>query len=86
MRKTFQDDTPETSDCVLCDYCGGTLHDPEHDVFWEQTADHTCEPMLQARINVLTEALQHLVDLDDMNTTASMEQEGIDKAKAALKE
>jgi uncharacterized coiled-coil protein SlyX len=39
---------------------------------------------LQARIAELTEALQHLVDLDESYTTPTIEQEGFDKAKAVL--
>ena len=41
-RVTFQDETPKTSDCVLCLYCGGSLHNPEHGIFWEQTTGHYC--------------------------------------------
>ena len=42
-RVTFQDETPKTSDCVLCLYCGDSLHDPEHGIFWKQTTGHYCE-------------------------------------------
>jgi len=41
-RVTFQDETPKTSDCVLCLYCGGSLHNPEHGIFWKQTTGHYC--------------------------------------------
>ena len=41
-------------------------------------------PATDEKVKALREALQHLVDLDDMNTTAAMEQEGIDKARAAI--
>lgn len=39
---TFRGETPETTDCVLCLYCAGFLHAPEHDVFWEETTTHYC--------------------------------------------
>ena len=50
--KTFNGETPETSDVVLCHYCGVSLHDPEHDVFWEQleTHPHRCVPMLEEEL------------------------------------
>lgn len=56
-RKTFQGETPETSDVVLCDHCGGTLHAPEDGVFWKDTAGHTCEPQLKVEIEMLRRAL-----------------------------
>lgn len=45
MLRTFNDETPETSDVVLCHYCGATLHDPEHDVLWENNTSHRCPEM-----------------------------------------
>lgn len=46
--KTFNDETPETSDVVLCAYCGSSLHNPEEDIEWsEETPKHVCKPMLK---------------------------------------
>tara|TARA_R110000782_G_scaffold34616_1_gene82673 strand:- start:756 stop:986 length:231 start_codon:yes stop_codon:yes gene_type:complete len=61
-RKTFHGETPKTSECVLCHYCGDTLHAPEEDVFWEHTANHLCSPMLKARIKELEAALGPMRD------------------------
>lgn len=53
--RTFLDQTPKTSDVVLCHYCGCTLHAPEHDVFWEDGAEqHRCAAALEDVIRRLT--------------------------------
>lgn len=61
-RVTFNNETPETSDVVLCDYCGSTLHAPEDDIFWEMTANHNCEKMLKAEIEDLTKQRDELAE------------------------
>ena len=61
-RKTFHGETPKTSECVLCHYCGDFLHAPEEDIFWEHTANHLCSPMLKARIKELEAALDRQCD------------------------
>lgn len=64
MRMTFKNETPETSDVVLCDYCGETLHSPEDDIFWKDTQQHNCEKMKikeavkQARKDAFMEAAE----------------------------
>jgi hypothetical protein len=78
-RKTFHGETPKTSDCVLCHYCGDLLHAPEEDVFWEQTVNHSCPPMLKAQIDEL-EGGQIL------NRNAILRKQAkIEKLEAALK-
>lgn len=36
------------NDVILCRWCGESMHDPEHDVFYKHTRNHTCVPMLRA--------------------------------------
>jgi hypothetical protein len=61
--RTFQGDTPETSDVVLCHYCGESLHDPEHDVEWNRDAKHhLCKPMLKVQVAELEALLLRAVD------------------------
>jgi hypothetical protein len=52
-RKTFMGETPDTACTVLCDYCGDSLHCEEHDIFWKDTANHKCVPMLEAERDAL---------------------------------
>ena len=54
QRRTFKNASHETDDVVLCLFCGETLHAPEDDVFWEDTAGHECEDMFVAKIARLT--------------------------------
>ena len=82
-RVTFQGETSKTSDVVLCDYCGGTLHAPEHDVFWSQTKLHYCEPAKDARIAEL-EALVHKLASDPDYTAAYVA--GVADQKATIAE
>jgi hypothetical protein len=48
-------------DVELCDHCGSTLHDMEHDIHRDDTADHECVPMLRKEIERLRDeiALMH---------------------------
>lgn len=57
-RKTFEDADPKQHDVVLCHYCGESLHDPEHDVFWKDTVGHYCPPMARAEVAELREVLR----------------------------
>lgn len=40
----------QSSQVILCRYCGASLNDPEKDVFLEDTIGHECVPMLRAEI------------------------------------
>ena len=51
--KTLNNERPDTSDVVLCDHCGVTLHAPEEDVFWHDNLTHCRENMYVARIEAL---------------------------------
>jgi hypothetical protein len=78
-RKTFHGETPKNSDCVLCHYCGDLLHAPEEDIFWQQTSNHLCSPMLKATIVDLEHKLGMVAAyLKDMT------ERGDDEAKALL--
>jgi hypothetical protein len=78
-RKTFHNETPKTSDCVLCHYCGDLLHAPEDDIFWEQTTNHLCSPMLKATVVDLKRKLDMVAAY-----LKDMAKRGDDEAKALL--
>lgn len=63
-RVTFQDAHPDKGDdVVLCKLCGETLHAPEDDVFWEETANHACiAPVADAELDDLVDRLQAEAD------------------------
>lgn len=71
--RTFQNADPAVDDVVLCHYCGESLQDEEHDVFWEQSQNHECVPMLKGQIADLmrpvsfaeTDAAVATVPIDD---------------------
>lgn len=81
--RTFQGKTPETSDVVLCHYCGESLHDPENDIEWEQAANnHYCKPMLKVRVAELEALLHRAADAIETDGARYVVQD----IRAALKE
>lgn len=47
-----------TTSFELCRHCGTTLHDPERDIFKEDSLKHECVPMLRQQNNKLCNALR----------------------------
>lgn len=93
--KTFRNETPETSDVVLCAHCGETLYAPEDDVNEMQTG-HECIGMYKAalgvaRAEIAEMKMQHLADLGQMqelmeDTHKSAGATALGKAMEALEE
>lgn len=55
-RVTAMDDP---DDVELCDFCGSALHDPESDVFREETAGHHCLEMVEQRLRDMEGPIAH---------------------------
>lgn len=72
--RTFQDETPETSDVVLCAACGITLHAPEDDIEWQDGAEkHLCKEMLLDELARLTKDVSY-AEIDLALATVSREE------------